>query len=77
MDDRKKTGKPPQADDYAGLNEATAGWDPYISDLLSDPRRAFREERRRAPRDRSPSRRRSLLLSEAQRDKDGRERPED
>jgi hypothetical protein len=60
------------------LYEATAGWDSYVSGLLrdasearsaSEPRRRPEqhppaEERRRAPRDRTPARRRSLLMSE-------------
>ncbi len=62
MDDRRKPGEAAE-DDYAGLNEATAGWDPYLSDLLNEPRRGFWQERRRTPRDRQPLRRRSLLLS--------------
>lgn len=46
-----------------GQEEATAGFDPYVSDLLQGkpPRRI--EERRRRPRDKTPSRRRSILAS--------------
>lgn len=46
-----------------GLEEATAGWDPYVSDLLQEQKSAPREERRRQPRDRTPARRRTILVS--------------
>ena len=57
------------------IYEATAGWDSYVSGLVAEQRDAADEktehdaregvqvERRRKPRDRTPSRRRSLLLS--------------
>jgi len=57
------------------IYEATAGWDSYVSALVAEKRDASAEntavaagepappERRRKPRDRAPSRRRSLLLS--------------
>lgn len=66
MDDRKQQ-KTPSQEGYEGLDEATAGWDPYISDLLTDPRKVFREERRREPRDRKPSRRRARLIQDTER----------
>lgn len=46
-----------------GLEEATAGWDPYVSDLLQEKRSARREERRRRPRDNTPARRRTILVT--------------
>jgi hypothetical protein len=47
-----------------GLEEATAGWDPYVSDLLQENNTARREERRRKPRDKTPARRRTILVSD-------------
>mgnify|MGYP001555672088 CR=1 FL=1 len=58
------------------MYEATAGWDSYVSGLVAEQRDAAadrptrevgenpRVERRRKPRDRTPSRRRSLLRNE-------------
>lgn len=46
-----------------GLEEATAGWDPYVSDLLQGKQSVQREERRRQPRDNTPARRRAILAS--------------
>ena len=67
--------------DNGDLYEATAGWDSYVSELLRQaqaneevlPRRPSNEwpahaERRREPRDRRPSRRRALLMNEAELD---------
>ena len=63
-----------KADDNE-MYEATAGWDSYVSGLVAEKRDAAADksereaaepaqvERRRKPRDRTPSRRRSLLLS--------------
>ena len=63
-----------KADDNE-IYEATAGWDSYVSGLVAEKRDAVsdkpepktqesvQEERRRKPRDRTPSRRRSLLLN--------------
>jgi hypothetical protein len=74
-----------KADDNE-IYEATAGWDSYVSGLVAEKREAVSDrqerpdraavkvERRRKPRDRTPSRRRSLLLSggeEKQRKSDG------
>ncbi|MDJ0926113.1 MAG: hypothetical protein QNJ73_00570 [Gammaproteobacteria bacterium] len=64
MDDRKRAADKAANDDYKGLEEATAGWDPYISDLLTDPAKGFREERRQEDRDKPASRRRSQLMNE-------------
>ncbi len=47
-----------------GIEEATAGWDPYISDLIQEKATARREERRRQPRDKTPARRRTILVSD-------------
>lgn len=47
-----------------GLEEATAGWDPYVSDLIQEKAAARREERRRQPRDKTPARRRTILVSD-------------
>ena len=63
MDDRKRAADKAAKEEYKGLDEATAGWDPYISDLLTEPAKAFREERRHEDRDKKPSRRRSLLVN--------------
>lgn len=46
-----------------GLEQATAGWDPYVSDLIQEKQSAVPEERRRRPRDKTPARRRSILAS--------------
>lgn len=62
MDDRKRATDKAPKEDYKGLEEATAGWDPYISDLLTDPGKTFREDRRHEARDKKPSRRRSLII---------------
>jgi len=51
------------SDDLKGLEEATAGWDPYVSDLINSNPTAPREERRTKPRDNTPSRRRAMLAS--------------
>ena len=67
-----------EVNDDMDLYEATAGWDSYVSGLLRDASEARStdkprpqpelhqpaEERRRAPRDRTPARRRSLLMRE-------------
>ncbi len=58
---KKDVAKPDKPLD--GLEEATAGWDPYVSDLLQEKQAARREERRRQPRDKTPARRRSILVS--------------
>jgi hypothetical protein len=47
-----------------GLEEATAGWDPYVSELINATDGARQEERRRRPRDRTPARRRAILATE-------------
>ncbi len=62
MGDRKRSGSESDQD-YEGLEEATAGWDPYISSLLNEPEKALDAERRRAPRDTTPARRRTILAS--------------
>jgi len=49
------------SDDLKGLEEATAGWDPYLSDLINSRPTAPQEERRSKPRDKTPSRRRAML----------------
>ena len=62
MDDGKKAaakGDKP----LEGQEEATCGWDPYLSDLLQEKKAVTREERRRRPRDRTPARRRSILVT--------------
>ncbi len=62
------------------IYEATAGWDSYVSDLLAGKRENAEktddienhqaaplptgEERRKEPRDRTPARRRTVLLAE-------------
>ena len=46
-----------------GLEEATCGFDPYLSDLINEGEAQIREERRRTPRDTTPARRRSLLVT--------------
>lgn len=46
-----------------GLEEATAGWDSYVSDLIKEKQAAPREERRRRPRDKTPARRRTILVT--------------
>lgn len=46
-----------------GLEEATAGWDPYVSDLVQQKKSEAQEERRRRPRDKTPARRRTILVS--------------
>jgi hypothetical protein len=63
-----------KADDNE-IYEATAGWDTYVTGLVAEKRAAADDkptregvdaaqlERRRKSRDRTPSRRRSLLLS--------------
>ncbi len=67
-------------DSDAEIYEATAGWDSYVSDLLSGDRQDVAEtneietnqatplptgeERRKEPRDRTPARRRTVLLAE-------------
>jgi hypothetical protein len=61
-----ETGKKETAVDAGtmeGLAEATAGWDPYVSDLIQEKQSAPRAERRRRPRDKTPARRRSILAS--------------
>jgi hypothetical protein len=65
-----------QTGDDADIYEATAGWDSYVSGLVSEQKRDIKsgeksastaraplQERRRKPRDRKPSGRRALLLS--------------
>jgi hypothetical protein len=47
-----------------GLEEATAGWDPYVSDLVNANANARREERRRGPRDKTPARRRTIAVAD-------------
>jgi hypothetical protein len=51
------------SDDLKGLEEATAGWDPYVSDLINGSPTGPHEERRSKPRDTTPSRRRAMLAS--------------
>lgn len=63
MADKKRPVKDETEDPYAGLDEATAGWDPYVSALLSNPVKAYGEERRRRPRDKSPNGRRAVILN--------------
>ena len=50
-------------DDLQGLEEATAGYDPYLSRLLNSESDSPQEERRSEPRDTTPARRRSILAS--------------
>lgn len=65
-----------QTGDDAEIYEATAGWDSYVSGLVSEQKRdiksvekspstapAPQQERRRKPRDRTPSGRRALLIN--------------
>lgn len=56
---------PDQSDDAS----ENAGWDPYIFAILAGSNRAYREDRRRAPRLNTPTGRRALLLSKAKRRK--------
>jgi hypothetical protein len=44
-----------------------SGFDPYLSEILSESKRPFAEERRRRPRTKTPSGRRALLLTEGKR----------
>ncbi|HHQ14324.1 MAG TPA: hypothetical protein ENK16_04805 [Chromatiales bacterium] len=62
MDDRKRS-RPTPDSGYEGLEEATAGWDPYISSLLNEPENPVQTERRRVPRDKTPARRRTMLAA--------------
>ena len=62
MGDQKRSGSEPESG-YEGLEEATAGWDPYISSLLNEPENPVRADRRRAPRDNTPARRRTMLAA--------------
>ncbi len=62
MDDRKRS-RPVPEPGYEGLEEATAGWDPYVSSLLNEPETTAQTERRRVPRDRTPARRRTMLAA--------------
>lgn len=60
---RAKKDQPAADNELQGLEEATAGWDPYLSDLLNGVQPQRPEERRRAPRDSTPARRRTILVS--------------
>ncbi|MGI9330250.1 MAG: hypothetical protein ACR2QB_05985 [Gammaproteobacteria bacterium] len=51
------------SDDLKGLEQATGGYDPYLSDLINGSGTAPHEERRSKPRDTTPARRRAVLAS--------------
>lgn len=52
-----------QAANDSDFDAASAGWDPYIFNILSKGNRTYIEERRRVPRPLTAVRRRALLLA--------------
>ncbi len=62
MDNRKRPDDPAEAT-YAGLEDATAGFDCYLSDLINGEGNAERSERRRKPRGGEPDRHRAALVT--------------